>query len=168
MIEALDSSFSRPTLAQAQAARAAGVGLWNVYVATRANVGLAAPWSHGDIQLVQSIFPGEPVAFCSGWDDPGALAALANAWGVRLCLDDESGIRPEGSWVQGFLDASGAGLYGNQGVFPGRHAAFYILGAYPTSGDPTDASWNSSPRPAGLCGWQWAGTHNEFGCTVDT
>jgi hypothetical protein len=166
-IEAVDSSFYRPTLAQARAAKAAGVGMWNVYIATQSNVGLAAPWPKSDVDTVLSVFGGA-VAFYSGWDNPSAVRQMAASWGVMPCLDDEPGIRPEGPWVQPNLDIVGGGLYGNHNVFSGRRAAFYILGAYPTSGDSAGASWDSTTRPGGLCGWQWAGSHNAFGGTIDS
>jgi hypothetical protein len=116
-----------------------------------------------------------PIGYCSGYDDPAAIKNLAIAWRVRLCLDCENGIRglndPNSSWVQPFLDASGAGLYGGGQVqAQGFSAPFYVLGAYPASGDPTNASWNTggAPRPNAPCGWQWAGSHGAYGVTVDS
>jgi peptidoglycan hydrolase-like protein with peptidoglycan-binding domain len=68
--------------------------------------------------------------------------------------------------VQDWLTKSGAGLYGNAPVFHGRRAAFYVLADYPGS-DP-HATWSPHvQRPNGPCGWQWEGTHTEFGCSVD-
>jgi hypothetical protein len=105
--------------------------------------------------------------FVSGNDAPAALKALAAKLNVRICLDVEGGIRGDGPWVQGWLDASGAGLYGNSGVHSGRRAPFYILAAYPGSSDPAGTWWNQTPAPPGPCGWQWVGTHTEFGVGVD-
>ena len=84
-------------------------------------------------------------------------------WNVRLCLDVEGGIRPDGPWVQPWLSASGAGLYGNAPVHGGRTAAFHVLAAYVA--DP-QATW-SGAAPGTPCGWQWRGTHSEFGIGVD-
>ena len=166
MIVGLDSAFP-PSAAQARAAAKAGVKMWSGYLQSRPNVGLYHPWSKANFdnaRLAGSI----PIAFCSGWDDPLACRQLAQRWGVRLCLDVEGGIRPNGSWVQAWLDISGAGLYGNAPVHPGRHAAFHVLAAYPFYGPlfPPKATW-SGVRPAGPCGWQWRGTHSEFGVGVD-
>src|SRR5215472_13783959 len=107
-----------------------------------------------------------PIAFCSGWDDPTALRTMAAAWNVRLCLDVESGIRGDGPWVQPWLDASGAGLYGVAGVHAGRRAAFHILARYP--GFDPGVTWDGGVlRPPGPVGWQWLGGHLEFGLDVD-
>jgi hypothetical protein len=163
MIAGLDSS-TQPTAAQAQAAKASGVRLWSGYLQTQPNVGLYAPWSQQGFEnarLCGSI----PIAFCSGWDNPAALKGLAASWNVRLCLDVEGGIRGNGPWVQAFLDASGAGLYANP-PYHGWTAPFHILAAYPRSGDP-QGTWNATGPPAGPHGWQWAGSHSEFGVTVD-
>ena len=161
----LDSSFATPTAGQVANAKAAGIFGWSGYLATRPNVGLAHPWTQADFQTVLQggLFS---IAFCSGYDDPVACKNLAAAWGVKLCLDVEGGIRGDGSWVQPWLDASGAGLYGNEPVHPNRNAAFHILAAY--FGSDPNATWYSGyPRPSGPVAWQWRGTHNEFGATVD-
>lgn len=167
MVPGLDSSFCRPNATQIRDAAAAGFRVWSGYLATRARVGLATTWGQSDFDVARRC-GAMPLAYCSGWDDPGSCRTLAAAWNVRLCLDVEGGIRGDGGWVQGWLDASGAGLYGNRGVHVGRRAPFYVLAGYPTSGDPTGASWDGSTRPAGPCGWQWAGTHSAFGCEVDS
>jgi hypothetical protein len=165
MIAGLDSSWDKPTPAQLVQARAHGVRMWSGYLATRAGVNIAAPWTQQDFDRVKAAGLSS-IAFCSGKDDPVACKNRAAAWGVRLCLDVESGIRGDGPWVQDWLTRSGAGLYGNAPVFHGRRAAFYVLADYPGS-DP-HAAWNPHvPRPNGPCGWQWQGTHEEFGCTVD-
>jgi len=166
-IEGRDSSFSKPTAQQALQAKAAGVRVWSLYLATRAGVNLASTASQQEFDRAR-LCGGTPLGFCSGFDDPLAVRQKAAAWNVRPCLDVESGIRGDGPWVQAWLDASGAGLYGGHGVHGGRRAAFYVLGAYPRFGDPFGASWDASARPDGLCGWQWAGSHVEFGCVVDS
>jgi hypothetical protein len=161
VIAGLDSS-SQPSAAQAQAAHAAGVRLWSGYLQTKPNVGLFAPWTRQGFENAR-LCGSTPLAFCSGWDDPVALKTLAASWNLRLCLDVEGGIRPNGSWVQPFLTASGAGLYANA-PYHGWTAPFHILAGYP--GFDPKATW-SGLRPAGACGWQWEGTHTEFGVGVD-
>jgi hypothetical protein len=137
-------------------------------MATKPNVGLAHPWGQSDFARVQASGL-STMAFVSGWDDPLAVKSQGQAWGLsdKLCLDVEGGIRGDGSWVQGWLDTSRAGLYGNYGVHPNRTATFHILAAYPASGNPNATWYSNFPRPKGPCGWQWQGTHNEFGATVD-
>lgn len=167
MISALDSAYA-PTQSQAQQARAAGVGLWNGYLASKPGVGLLNAWSEVDFGVSAGVFGAAPVGFCSGWDDPGAVRMLGAAWGVRPCLDLESGIRDDGPWVDPWLQASGAGLYGLLAVH--YHAApFRIVAGYPTSGDPV-ATWplSKGTPPTEPHGWQWAGTHVEYGVVVDS
>lgn len=164
MIDGLDSSSDRPTALQVAQARAAGVGLWGGYLATRPGVLLASPWDLASFDLVRPLAP--PLAFCSGWDDPAACRALAGLWRVRLCLDVEPEIRGDGPWVQPWLDASQAGLYGNAGVHVGRRAPFHVFADYP--GFDPRATWPSwEPRPPTPTGWQWLGSHAEFGLQVD-
>jgi hypothetical protein len=165
--DALDSA-QPPTDAQVQQARAAGYGGWWGYIATRGQggsaLGLLHVWTLADFERVRSINP-RPVAFCSGWDDPAALRSLAAQWNVRLCLDVEDGIRGNGPWVDGFLAASGAGLYGTLPVM--SHAApFHIAALYPAAGC-SGSTWPSPFPPAGPVGWQCQGTHDEFGAQVD-
>jgi hypothetical protein len=146
--------------------------MWNGYLATSgwggSNFNLLHIWTEADFAVVQDVFGVEPIGFCSGWDDAAGAGSLGSAWGVKPCLDDEDAIRPLGLWRQPWLDTSGAGLYGNWW----RHnitAAFDILSAYPASGDPFgDSWWSGSLRPSGPCGWQWAGSHIEFGIDVDS
>jgi len=168
MIEALDSSFAAPSADQARAAANAGVRVWCGYLATRPRVGLAAPWTQLAFENAR-LCGGTPIAFCSGWDDPIAVRALAASWRVRACLDVEPGIRPDGPWVPGWLAASGAGLYGLPSVHydaDGRQPAFNIAADY--LGFDPHATWPSwLPRSAAPCGWQVQGTHDEFGASVD-
>jgi hypothetical protein len=171
MIQGLDSA-SEPSAAQAQAAKAGGVGIWSGYIGTRPNTGVRS-WSQQGFENAR-LCGSMPLAYCSGYDDPVGVRNLAIAWRVRLCLDCENGIRglhdPNSGWVQPFLDASGAGLYGGAQIHQqGFRAPFYVLGAYPTSGDPWNASWiGPSPVPSAPHGWQWAGSHGAFGVTVDS
>lgn len=174
MIAGLDSSYDAPAASDADAARAAGVGLWNGYLATRAGVGLLAPWTQAAFDNARRC-GGTPIAFCSGWDDAAAVRAMAAAWNVRACLDDENGIRPSSSYDrQSWLDASGAGLYGLHAVVNGQlvsvhvglRAAFHVAAWYP-GGDP-GTTWPAGTwRPDTPVGWQFQGTHTELGRQVD-
>ena len=166
MIVGLDSSIARPTAAQADQARAAGVGIWSGYLATvpPEGVNLAASWTLADFEAARRC-GSPPLAFCSGWDDPAALRRLAAAWRVRLCLDCEDRIRGDGAWVDPFLQASGAGLYGLLAVHY-HPAPFHVAALYPVAGCP-GASWPTADRPPTPCSWQCQGTHDEFGVSVD-
>ena len=166
MIAGLDSADT-PSATQLAEAKTHGVTMWSGYLATRPHVNLLHPWTRRDFEQVKDAGL-SAVAFCSGKDDPVACKRLAADWGVRLCLDVEPKIRGDGPWVQDWLSASGAGLYGNAPVFTGRRAAFYVLAWYPKR-DPA-RTWIVDPRyprPNGPCGWQWRGTHTEFGRGVD-
>lgn len=170
MIRAVDSSASRPGQSQiAQAARD-GLGMWCGYLAVLSNVGLYAPWDDASIARVKAL-PARPIMFASGRDDPVAIRNRAAALGVLVGLDVESGIRGDGDWVQGWLDAAGAGLYGALSVHwhpGGRRAAFNIVADYPGQ-DPGRIWPPGIPRPDGdgPLGWQWQGTHDAWGCSVD-
>jgi hypothetical protein len=189
MIVGLDSA-TPPTAAQAAAARAAGVAVWSGYLATRPELGvgpggsrfgLFRPWRQVEFAPVKTLH-GTPLAYASGWDDPAGCKALAAAWGVRLCLDVEGGIRGDGAWVQGWLDGSGAGLYGTRYVHTpqsgaARRAPFHIAAWYTQERDPhtgqmvafdPQATWPAGwPHPMTPVGWQWQNTHAEFGVGVD-
>jgi hypothetical protein len=167
MIAGLDSSFDVPSAARLAEAKRNGVRMWSGYLQTRSDVGLGHAWKKAEFARVRAAGL-TALAFCSGHDDPVACKKRAEAWGVRLCLDVEGGIRGNGPWVKDWLQQSGAGLYGNAPVFANRRAAFYVLAAYPGY-NPT-RTWTNDPhfpRPNGPCGWQWQGTHTEFGCGVD-
>ncbi len=166
MIAGLDSA-TPPSASQLAQAKAQGVRLWGGYLATKAHVNLAHAWSKDDFSRVKAAGLAT-IAYCSGLDDPVACRNLAAAWGVPLCLDVESGIHGDGPWVQDWLTKSRAGLYGNAPVFAGRKAAFYVIAAFTNHAHDPGATWTSStPRPHGPCGWQWRGTHDEFGVGVD-
>ena len=169
MIAALDSSFDAPTLAQAQAARGAGVQAWGGYLATQQQEGafnLAAPWSRMAFWNVQQAGL-RAIAFCSGWDDPGTLRQLAAEWNVLLLADVEDAIRGDGPWVGPFLEASGAGLYGLLEVHrwpaPYRIVASYSAGC-------TGTTWPAPSPPVEPHGWQCQGTHRDpvTGLSVDS
>lgn len=167
MQAAVDSSLFVPSLQQAQAARAAGVRVWFGYLATVGGPGafnLEGPWPQQGFDTVRAagLVPG---AFCSGLDDPVRLAALARQWGIPLLLlDCEDGIRGDGAWVDPFLQAAGCGLYGLQPVHWHR-APYRIVADYP--GFDPGQPWPSVVAPAEPHGWQWQGTHDEFGGPVD-
>ena len=108
MIPALDSAIP-PTPAQVAAAKGAGIRMWCVYLATKPNVGLYRAWTDAEIETVRPINP-RPIAFCSGRDDPGAIKAAAGRLRLRACVDVEDGIRPDGPWLQPWMDAARAYL----------------------------------------------------------
>lgn len=167
MIAGLDSSFDRPTPAQVAAAYAAGVRVWGGYFGSADGLGLATRWSRADFEIVKAAGM-TAIGFCSGWDDPNWIRNTAADWSILACVDVERGIRDDGPWAQGWLDASGAGLYGNCGVHAGRRAAFHILAWYP--GFDPGGTWYDvqCARPGGPCAWQWQGGHSEFGIDVDS
>ncbi len=172
MIAALDSSFARPTPAQAAAARAAGVRVWLGYIGTRPGLGLASLWDRASFDIVRNAGM-LPVGYGSGWDDPVALKAMAASWGVVLGVDVEPGIRDDGPWVRPWVQAAGAGLYGLASVHYqpgepiGRGAAWNVMANYPGF-DPGTTWIGGLTPPAAPHGWQWQGDHQEFGLEVDS
>lgn len=163
MLAGLDSAYAPPAGVIAQE-YALGRRVWAGYFA---GPNILHGWSQADFAAIKaggmSTF-----AYCSGWADPAAMRAQSDAWQVPICLDVEGLIRSDGNWVQGWLDAASSGLYGNAGVFRNRSAAFYVIAAYP--GVDPGATWPSyMTRPTdGPCGWQWNGSHAEFGFNVDS
>lgn len=172
IVGGLDSSFNRPTRAQARAARAAGIRAWGGYFGSSPGLGLATLWSRADFAVLQAEGI-QPIGFCSGWDDEDWIRNTAAEWGIQPCVDVERGIRDDGPWVAGWVRRAQAGLYGAMSVHyetgepPGRGANFNILAWYP--GYDPRSSWFDAIelRPPGPCGWQWQGTHSEFGLSVD-
>jgi hypothetical protein len=169
VIAGLDSSSFRPSAAVARQARADGVQLWSGYLQSRSGVGIYSPWDRQSFENAR-LCGSTPIAWASGWDDPVACRRLADSWNVRLGVDVEGGgLRPDGSWIQSWIDAAGrdrTGLYGNYWVFQrGVTAAFSVVGGYP--GYDPKSTWGYVPRPAGPCGWQFMGSHTEYGGTVD-
>lgn len=165
MDQGVDSSTDRPTPDIARQAYQSGVRMWGGYLTTTDNptkVGLAAAWSGDDWAVIRDAGIGG-IAFCSGWDDPGGLHLVARELGLLLCLDVESGIRGDGDWVGPWLQASGAGLYG-LGAVHYHPARFRILALYP--GHDPAATWYGPPPPEPH-GWQYQGTHQEWGISVD-
>lgn len=165
MDQGVDSSIDRPTPGIAAQAFQSGVRMWGGYLTTApdpTSVGLLTAWRPEDWAAIRSAGIGG-IAFCSGRDDPASLRRLARELGVLLCLDVENGIRADGPWVDGWLQVSGAGLYGEAGVHY-HPAAFHVLAAYP--GVVPGATWDG-PAPPGPHGWQYQGTHTEWGISVD-
>lgn len=162
MIAGVDSAYP-PSSAALTAAKNAGVRLWAGYFA---GPNILNGWTQADFDRVKAAGLAT-LAFCSGWSDPAAIKAQSSNWQVATCLDVEGGIRGMGSWVQPWLDISGAGLYGNPPIHAGMRAAFHICAAYP--GANPMATWPSYiGHPATPCGWQWEGTHSAFGVSVDS
>lgn len=88
---------------------------------------------------------------------------------ARPVLELINGVLTVSSWVQPWLNASGAGQYGNQPVFVGVSAACYVFAAYP-GGDP-ELSWppyQPAPADGHPCAWQFEGTHTFSGIGVDS
>src|SRR5438552_1200786 len=163
MITGVDSAYA-PSAVQIAAAKAAGHRAWAGYFA---GPNILNGWSREDFDRVRA--GGLATwAYVSGWSDPAAIQAQSDAWGVPICLDVEGGIRGFGAWTQGWLDAAApCGLYGNPPIHAGISAAFHVCAAYP--GYDPGATWPSYiGRPAVPCAWQWQGSHNEFGITVDS
>ena len=169
-VRVLDSS-APPTAAQVAQAKAAGWGAWFGYLG-QAGDNLLNPWTQADFQTVTDggLLTG---AYCSGQDDPAWVKATAAAWGLHVVvLDDEAGIKTDGSWVSSWCATAGAGLYGNGAVMR-EHATdpavpFLVLAAYP--GGTQSATWSTTEAGCTTSkptGWQWAGTVPMFGTTVD-
>src|SRR5262249_9656357 len=176
MIEGLDSSFDEPTLEQARQAYAAGVRAWGGYFGSRDGLGLAVRWNRMSFWNVQQAGM-RAIGFCSGWDDPDWIRRTAAEWDILACADVEFGIREDGDWVDDWVARAASGLYGNTSVHyragrpPGRGAAFNVAAWYfkvpPECWDP-QMTWPwwlpATGRPTG---WQFCGTHDEFGLSVD-
>lgn len=159
IIKAVDSEFA-PSNASLSLAKADSVAGWNGYLP---GLRIAHGWTQAEFAAVKGAGLSS-LAYASGWEDAATMKALAASWGIRGCLDVESGIRGDGAWVQPWLVASGFGLYGNAPVHTGRTAAFHILAAYP--GHDPAVSW-PGVRPAAPCGWQWAGSTTKYAANVD-
>ncbi len=139
IIVAIDSAVP-PSAASIIAAKNAGVKLWAGYFA---GTDILRGWSQNDFTRIKESGLAT-MAYCSGWANPATMKAQAASWGVPICLDVEGGIRGDGPWVQGWLDRSRTP--------PDPHAVW--------------PSWRA--RPSGPCGWQWYGSHANFGAEIDT
>lgn len=162
MISGRDSSDipSDQTLADAYIA---GVRVWGGYFD---GPGISHGWTAQAYTAIKAAGM-TAVAYCSGYADPHAMAQQKIAWSVDyLLLDVERGIRSDGPWVQGWLYDSGAGLYGNAPVFSNRTFPYAQIAAYP--GIDPQATWPNSSPPSVPHGWQWRGTHDEFGISCDS
>jgi len=107
------------------------------------------------------------LAFCSGYDDPNWVRPRAARLGIQAWLDDEPGIRPVGGWEQAWVNDASAGQYGNGYVHVGVVAPLGHIFAGYFGYDPKTTWPLWVPRPNGPLGWQWIGTHNEQGLSVD-
>lgn len=123
-------------------------------------------WSDGDFATVRDggLLTG---AYCSGWADPAWVKAEAARLNLRALLDCESSIRPDGPWVDPWLEISGTGFYG-LGADIATHSTHghpsYVLAGYPSNSgtaNPIDPglSWGSVglPSPSRPIGRQYAG-----------
>ena len=163
MFRGLDSAIP-PRDISITAAKGYGIRLWAGYFKF-GNDGIYNGWTLQDFQRVQNAGL-LTLAYCSGWADPNQCRSQSLTWDVPICLDVEGGIRGDGQWVQGWLDAAQCGLYGGLGCHQNRRAAFHVLADYP--GYDPGATWLSGTRPPGTCAWQWQGTHAAFGASVDS
>ncbi|HUZ01628.1 MAG TPA: hypothetical protein VMU89_14865 [Thermomicrobiaceae bacterium] len=169
---AVADSFTAPSDAQLERARYAGVAAWNGYLP---GLGIDSTWIAADFARIRAAGLGS-IAFASGNEDPDKMAALAAAWKVRGCLDDEPGIRAFGTWEQSWLDASGFGHYHEAWDFPELRAAFHVIALYqqqnPSASWPTPADFAAQhitavARPPGACGWQWRPNVIAYAAHVD-
>lgn len=169
MILGLDSR--PPSDAQIAAAKAAGIGLWAGYLGDPGDgISPMHLWPKDRFDAVKAagmaIF-----AYVSGAQDPNVIKARGQSIGVKICVDVERFIREDGPWVDGWLAASGAGLYGNGSVHYNssgfRLAAFHVYAGY--FGYDPGVPWPDwLPRDSSPCAWQFQGTHPAFGIAVDS
>lgn len=164
MLAGRDSAFA-PNDEQLAAFYAQGVRVWGLYIKL-GNDGIYHGSAEADFARIRAHGMVD-IAYMSGWDDPTQARAVANSWGVSIVIVDiEAGIRPDGTWVQGWLNTADAGEYGN---LPVHHYTATIHEDAGYFGYDPKATWPSGvPRPAGICGWQWQGSHTENGLTVDS
>ena len=164
MLAGRDSAYA-PNDAQLAAFYAQGVRVYGGYIKL-GNDGIYIGWTKADFDRLRA-HGMIPVAYMSGWDDPAQARAVATSWGVSIVIVDiESGIRPDGTWVQGWLNTAQAGEYGN---LPVHHYTATIHEDAGYFGYDPRATWPPGvARPAGVCAWQWQGSHSENGITVDS
>jgi hypothetical protein len=159
LIKTLDS-INSPTAAQLDAAYADGVRAWNGYLYWPKN------WQKANFDLIRA-HGMQCIAYATGWDDAATCKALATLWGVKGCLDIESGTRPNGPWVAQWLATSGFGYYASRSGYPVDAAPFHIMAEY-VANDP-GLSWPPGVAvPGGTPhGWQWHGSIGKYGANVD-
>lgn len=165
MLKGLDSA-SPPSDSQIQQALKDGVKLWSGYIPGPYIDKVSNPWEKADFQRVLNAGM-NAIGYASGYSDPGYVAQTAHDWGILAALDMEYGIRTKGSWTQPWLDKAGAGLYAHPQDHSGLTAVFHVAADYP--GYNPKKTWPGGyPRPDTPCGWQWHGTHTEYGVSVDS
>ena len=145
-----------PSEAQVRAAKAAGYIGWSGYL-SNGNDRVYHGWADATFRMILANGM-VSYGYCSGLAPAGQMAARARSLGIEALLDCEQSIRPDGSWVDGWLAASpGVGLYGADTVM-NAHAshghAGYQLGGYP-GGDPGVAWPAQNVRPNGPMAWQF-------------
>lgn len=157
----IDSAYP-PTLAEAQAAKAAGVVEWAGYIPAPR---VLHAWSKADFDVLRQAGL-EPVFISTGYD---ALADVpsARACGIRpgekLCLDVEAGWNDtySANWAGG-VKASGyeTELYGLRSETTAHGYAFDLTWFADYTGTPP------ASLPANT-GQQYENSHTEFGVSVD-
>jgi len=165
MIAVLDSA-TPPSDEQLHAAAAAGVQGWAGYFA---GPNIEHGWAQTDFERVLAVLP-HTLAYCSGHADPAAMRAQGEAWGVPIALDVEPSIRPDGDWVEPWLEAASPSAYYSDisdmtTEHVNGHAAALIVASRSTDPQRTWPWWIATPaKPHGN---QWQGSHTEFGADVD-
>ncbi len=154
-----DSSAFLPDDAGLRQAYADGIRLWAGYFA---GPGIWVGWPDSNFLRIKAAGM-QSLAFCSGGSDPVACRARADRLGILFGTDTEANI-PDGG--QAWLDTAGtAGAYGGAAVMT-RRAAWHIVADYRAI--PGDTWPSYLARPAGPLGWQYLGTHSEYGGSVDS
>ena len=166
VVKGVDSAWE-PNAAQIATAKANGVGAWLGYCKI-GNDGILHGWADATFRLVKAGGL-QTAGFCSTRADQAALKARAASLGIVLISDVESSVNGgDGPHVDPALAISGAGLYGGgprgDGTIP-RHLPHnhhsYVVSDYELNASTVGRgtlSWPPhDPRPAGPCGWQYAG-----------
>lgn len=169
VVRVLDSSVM-PTASQVAQAKAAGYEAWLGYLG-KAGDNLLDPWTAAAFATVRAggLLTG---AYCSGDDTPAWVKATAASYGLTLTiLDVEGGIRPDGTWVDPWLDTAGSGIYGLQPVMEAHHGHGHpcYVGAADL-GTSAPGTWSAffgpRPTPPRPTGWQHS-SGQVAGVTVD-
>jgi hypothetical protein len=154
-------SFTAPTDAQLELAKADGCSFWNGYLP---GPGIDSTWTADDFARIRAAGL-HSVAYASQRADASSMRLTAANWGVVGCLDCEDGIQGFNAETQTWLDESHFGFYHNSWGYPNVTAPFKIVAAY-QSKDP-HASWGASDVPTVPHGWQWGGNLATYGVNCD-